>query len=134
MTVNSEYVFGKYLNSSIRHCDCMRQRPKQNVTVFFITPTYTRDTQVKDLTVLCQTLWLAGDVVWIVVEDSHNVTNAVQRILHNCPVTSVHLSVPTPNELKSNWWQILAKHRGITQRNSGTSTHRCEVHNVCILA
>lgn len=121
MVVGSEYIFGKYLNASIKNCDCMHQIPKQNVTVFFITPTYTRNTQVKDLTILCQTLWLAGNVVWIVIEDSHNMTADVQRVLHNCPVSSVHLSVPTPDELQSNWWQLLAKHRGITQRNSGMS-------------
>lgn len=87
--------------------------------MFFVTPTYARDTQMRDLTILCQTLQLAGDVVWILVEDSYDKTPAVNNLLLNCQVTSVHLNILTPEELQSNWWQMFHKHRGITQRNAG---------------
>lgn len=40
--------------------------------IFLITPTYTRPTQMADMTRLAQTLRLVPDVFWIVVEDAHN--------------------------------------------------------------
>lgn len=40
--------------------------------IFLITPTYTRPTQMPDMTRLAQTLRLVPNVFWIVVEDSHN--------------------------------------------------------------
>ncbi len=42
-----------------------------NPMIFVITPTYTRPTQMPDMTRLSQTLRLVKDLVWIVVEDSH---------------------------------------------------------------
>ena len=42
------------------------------VIIFLITPTYTRPTQMPDMTRLAQTLRLVPNVFWIVVEDSQN--------------------------------------------------------------
>jgi UDP-N-acetyl-D-mannosaminuronate dehydrogenase len=42
-----------------------------NPIIFVITPTYTRATQMPDMTRLSQTLRLVKDLFWIVVEDSH---------------------------------------------------------------
>lgn len=41
-----------------------------NVIIFLITPTYTRPTQMPDMTRLAQTLRLVPDIFWIVVEDA----------------------------------------------------------------
>lgn len=46
-------------------------KSKGNPVVFVITPTYTRATQLADLTRLAQTLMLVKDVFWIVVEDAN---------------------------------------------------------------
>lgn len=43
-----------------------------NIIIFVITPTYTRPTQMADMTRLSQTLRLVKDIFWVVVEDSHN--------------------------------------------------------------
>ncbi len=42
-----------------------------NPIIFVITPTYTRPTQMPDMTRLAQTLRLVKHLFWIVVEDSH---------------------------------------------------------------
>ena len=122
--LNDEHAVGIYLRPSVKHCDCLQGkssiRQQAQATVFFITPTYVRHTQLRDLTVLCQTLQLAGHVVWIVVEDAVEKTAGVTRLLSRCHVHSVHLSVPTPEGMKPGWWEVFPKHRGIAQRNAGT--------------
>ena len=47
---------------------------ENRVIIFVITPTYTRPTQLADMTRLAQTLQLVPDIFWIVVEDSHNMS------------------------------------------------------------
>ena len=49
--------------------------------LFIITPTYTRHEQEPDLTRLGQTLMLAGNITWIVVEDSHSLSQRLKNIL-----------------------------------------------------
>ena len=43
----------------------------KNVIIFVITPTYSRPTQMADMTRLSQTLSLVKDIIWMVIEDSH---------------------------------------------------------------
>ena len=49
--------------------------------MFVITPTYTRSEQEAELTRLGQTLMLAGNLTWIVVEDSQTVSSKLENIL-----------------------------------------------------
>ncbi|XP_068746286.1 galactosylgalactosylxylosylprotein 3-beta-glucuronosyltransferase 3-like [Montipora capricornis] len=89
-------------------------------TIFFITPTYQRLTQKADLTRLSQTLLHVPKLHWILVEDSHQKTDLVQRFLASCGVQYTHLAVRTPKELITKetdprW----LKARGVEQRNLG---------------
>ena len=75
------------------------ESPDTNVTIYFITPTYSRLTQKVDLTSLCQTLMHVPTLVWIVIEDSPKKTPMVTSLLARCNVTSVHMNVESPDDL-----------------------------------
>lgn len=64
--------------------------------IFLITPTYTRPTQMPDMTRLAQTLRLVPDVFWIVVEDAHNESKVVEDLLRRTSIPYVHLLGPRP--------------------------------------
>ena len=49
--------------------------------LFIVTPTYSRQEQEAELTRLGQTLLLAGNVTWIVVEDRQEVSQRTKNIL-----------------------------------------------------
>ena len=51
--------------------DKSRELKSKNAIIFVITPTYSRPTQMADMTRLSQTLSLVRDIFWIVSEDSH---------------------------------------------------------------
>ena len=92
-------------------------------TIFMITPTYARPTQLSDLTSLCQTVSLLKNVVWVVVEDSTAPTVLVTKLLSKCPVNSVHLLEETPakHRVQQNWYHWFRRrkpHRGVFQRNA----------------
>ena len=53
----------------------------EEVEVFIITPAFTRHEQEAELTRLGQTLMLAGNITWIVVEDSQAVSSKLKNIL-----------------------------------------------------
>ena len=65
-----------------------------------ITPTHTRWTQKADLTRLYHTLLHVDELTWIVVEDSVDKTELVNRFLAKCKVNHVHLNVRTPQDLQ----------------------------------
>ena len=56
------------------------------VTVFAVTPTYTRHTQKVDLTSLCYTIQQVPNLIWIVVEDADHKTSLVTDLLERCKV------------------------------------------------
>ncbi|XP_025108527.1 galactosylgalactosylxylosylprotein 3-beta-glucuronosyltransferase 3-like isoform X1 [Pomacea canaliculata] len=88
---------------------------------YVITPTYQRPTQEADLLRLCYTLMQAPHVWWIIVEDSDDKTELVQRIAKECKVPDItHLVART---------RLLANesHRGVTQRNTGLAWVRNNV-------
>lgn len=58
-----------------------------DVTLFAVTPTYTRYTQKVDLTSLCYTLEKVSNVIWIVVEDAVAKTSLVANLLNRCKVS-----------------------------------------------
>ena len=57
-----------------------------NVSIFAVTPTYTRYTQKVDLTSLCYTVESVSNIIWIVVEDSTRKTDLVANLLRRCRV------------------------------------------------
>lgn len=59
--------------------------------IYIITPTYTRPTQMADMTRLAQTLMLVKDIFWIVVEDAAELNSQVSDLLNRTGVPSVHL-------------------------------------------
>ncbi len=69
-------------------------------TIIMITPTYTRWTQKADLTRLCHTLMHVDDLLWIVVEDSNNKTDSIEKLLVKCKVNYVHLNIRTARDLQ----------------------------------
>ena len=117
-----EVPFRGFLPPSESVCDCSK-KSTTSTTIHVVTHTYKRVTQKVDLTILCQSLALVDNVVWIVVEDSDSRTELVSRLLSRCPVKSVHLFA----ECVHAWWSIswLGSHRrGVTQWNTGnTHTH-----------
>ena len=89
-------------------------------TIFVITPTYRRFLQKAELTRMAQTLKHVKNLHWIVVEDSHEKTNLVKRLLSHSGLKYTHLNVRTPVEMrrgrnKPRW----TKSRGVEQRNIG---------------
>ncbi|KAJ6224890.1 hypothetical protein RDWZM_003435 [Blomia tropicalis] len=99
-----------------------------DVIIFLITPTYTRPTQMPDMTRLGQTLRLVPNVFWIVVEDAHNQSKAVENLLRRTMIPYVHLLGPRPpthmdqrsgrgvsNRLKAFEW-LRANYGGTNQK------------------
>lgn len=82
-------------------------------TVYVVTPTYRRPTQMPDLVRVAQALMLATGVFWVLVEDSVRPTEAVSRLLRDCGVPHVHLLGPCPRDLR-----IRSKGRGVSARRA----------------
>lgn len=101
--------------------------------IYVITPTYSRPTQIPDLTRLSHTLLLIPRLHWILIEDSPSPTSSVSDFLHHLDhyfltgddchrydLTWTRLHVPTPAmyklRAKDPAW---AKPKGVLQRNLG---------------
>lgn len=82
-------------------------------TVYVVTPTYRRPTQIPDLVRVAQALMLATGVFWVLVEDSTRPTEAVSRLLRDCGIPHVHLLGPCPPELRTR-----VKGRGVSARRT----------------
>jgi hypothetical protein len=108
--------FDELEKMSVAFSKYMKFKRQQAPTLYLITPTYKRDTQLADLTIMKNTLWLVPNLVWIVVEDSKIKTNLVRRFLNNSKLNYVHLQVETPGNQKNKPGQT-NKPRGILQRN-----------------
>ena len=59
------------------------------VSVFAVTPTYTRHTQKVDLTSLCYIIQQVPNLIWIVIEDSTTKTTLVANLLQRCKVIPI---------------------------------------------
>lgn len=64
---------------------------EEEVEVFVITPTFPRHEQEAELTRLGQTLMLAGNLTWIVVEDSQVVSSKLRNILNKFSTLNIVL-------------------------------------------
>lgn len=75
------------LHSKVEASDSAQPVSREDdVTVFAVTPTYTRHTQKVDLTSLCYTIQQVPNLIWIVVEDSVRKTSLVADLLGRCKV------------------------------------------------
>ena len=88
-------------------------------TIYVITPTYQRQTQMVDLTRLSQTLSLANikghqsgryQIYWIVIEDHDHCTKRVRDIAERTNVLFAHVYIKTTQHTNK-------RHRGVEQRN-----------------
>ncbi|XP_012278811.1 galactosylgalactosylxylosylprotein 3-beta-glucuronosyltransferase I [Orussus abietinus] len=116
-TVLDMYNNSRNLNSSLK----MEQLDSNyKVTIYAITPTFSRPVQKAELTRLAQAFMQVFNFHWIVVEDSWKRTKLVTNFLKNSGLRYTHLAVPTPPSYKlgksdPNW----KKPRGVEQRNAG---------------
>lgn len=102
--------------------DCLLELKTDKPTIYFVTPTYFRHVQQAELTRLLHTLVLAGNIHWILVEDSDQrsqlVTELLNKSSHQFKLKSTHLYTPTPISFKTSssdpsW----LKPKGVWQRN-----------------
>ncbi|CAF0807464.1 unnamed protein product [Brachionus calyciflorus] len=83
-------------------------------TIYVITPTYNRLTQIADLTRLKNTLQLVPKVVWIIVEDSLDKTDKIINFVFDSNLKIVHLVEKTLPTVKPSG---TVGHKGVEQRN-----------------
>jgi beta-1,3-glucuronyltransferase len=86
-------------------------------TVYFITPTYPRREQVAELTRLGQTLVLAGNIHWIIAEDSSFCSPMVSDLLKRLQIPFTHLVSPQPAMYKKA--KLRYNPRGVSSRRAG---------------
>jgi len=67
--------------------------------LYIVTPTYTRPTQLPDLTRLANTLRLVPGVHWLVSEDRNSTTKAVAELLQASGLQFTQLAAARPQEL-----------------------------------
>ena len=99
---------------------CSTSMPKTTVgspTIFFITPTYPRREQVAELTRLGQTLLLAGNVHWVVAEDSETCSPLVAALLSRLGLPYTHIISPQPNIYKAGGKAEVQPKRGVQQKS-----------------
>ncbi|XP_077561719.1 galactosylgalactosylxylosylprotein 3-beta-glucuronosyltransferase S-like [Haemaphysalis longicornis] len=82
-------------------------------TVYVVTPTYRRATQIPDLLRVAQSLMLTRNVFWILVEDAVRPTKAVSRLLRESGLEHVHLLGPCPPWLRRHGFG-----RGVSARRT----------------
>lgn len=78
--------------------------------IYFVTPTYYRDTQLVDLTRLGQTLLHDATIYWILVEDAEDCTLRLRRLLDRFGLPYAHVAAKTIQGEGRN-------HRGVEARN-----------------
>ena len=90
-------------------------------TIYIITPTYRRPTQIAELTRLKNLLRNVLKLVWIVVEDSDVKSFLISDFLMQSNLPFVHLNIPTTvfNLTSGQIAYGYRKHRGSEQRNLG---------------
>ena len=67
----------------------------KDVTLYIITPTYSRYTQQADLVRMSNTLKHVRNLHWIIVEDSDIKTKLVRKVLRESGISSTQLNIRT---------------------------------------
>jgi hypothetical protein len=65
-------------------------------TIYIITPTYSRPSQLPDMTRLSQTLMHVPSIVWLVVEDATSLNPIISDLLIRSGIPHVYLNAPMP--------------------------------------
>lgn len=86
-------------------------------TIYFITPTYSRREQVAELTRLGQSLALAGNIHWVIAEDSSSCSPLVDALLKRLGLPYTHLVSPQP--LMYRLAKLRYNPRGVSSRRAG---------------
>lgn len=73
---------------------------KKKATIYLITPTFFRPTQMADLTRLAQTLMQIPTLFWIFVEDSEKISEILEKKLIEWGIRYSHLAARTPPEFR----------------------------------
>ncbi len=87
--------------------------------IYIITPTYARPQQIAELTRLQNTLRSVPKCFWIVIEDSTNKSEYIERFLNRSNLNFVHLNYRSPNITLTARQKLIRMqlHRGSAQRN-----------------
>ncbi|CAG2109648.1 unnamed protein product [Medioppia subpectinata] len=91
-----DYFLDVFQDNNVLHNSVKTETKPKDVTIFVITPTYSRPTQMADMTRLSQTLSLVKNLFWIVSEDSQTRSQQVAELLNRTAIRSVHLLGPRP--------------------------------------
>lgn len=84
--------------------------------LYVITPTYKRPEQIAELTRLSQTLKLVPQIIWLVIDDAHELSNMVDGVLKKSGIKYHYDIAPMPARYKSiNGF----KPKGVSNRNRG---------------
>ncbi len=93
-------------------------------TIYIVTPTYARPTQLAEITRLMNTLRNVPKIIWVVVEDSNVESHYLRNFLHNSGLTYILLNIKSKQiDLKTYKQHNLKPgerfrmHRGTDQRN-----------------
>ena len=95
-------------------------------TLYIVTPTFKRPTQMADMTRLRQQLWNLPKVHWIVIEDAENTTQKITDFLHFSHIPFTHLNELTPKNLSQVKINLHThfRHKGAAQRNAAVAWMR----------
>lgn len=83
-------------------------------TIYIITPTYFRETQMADLIRLRNTLLIVPKIVWIIIEDSLTKSDRIATFAMESNLDIIHLAEKT---LKLDKPSNMIAHKGTEQRN-----------------
>lgn len=118
----SEYVQNQKTPTPPTKTSKVVEKNEPAPTIFAITHTRKRLTQLLDLTSLCQSLMNVENIVWIIVENTFKKTALVSDLLTSCKVNSVHL-LSTKYSMLTNGTDILSGRyglqRGAKEKNVG---------------
>ncbi|XP_018017459.1 galactosylgalactosylxylosylprotein 3-beta-glucuronosyltransferase S [Hyalella azteca] len=78
------------------------QLPWSSPTVFVVTPTYRRPTQMADLTRLSQTLMNLDFIFWLVVEDGETTQLPVAQLLQRSGLPHRYMAAATPARYRND--------------------------------
>ncbi|CAL4063973.1 unnamed protein product [Meganyctiphanes norvegica] len=73
-------------------------------TIYVVTPTYKRMTQIADMTRLSQTLMHVSNMHWIVVEDAETTSEVVHELIERTGLPYTHLAAAKPPDTKESKW------------------------------
>ena len=110
--INASHVLATNASLDV-HSNILSSQESADRTVYVITPTYVRGTQRPDVTRFSQTLMVAHNIHWIIVEDSDKKTAFISDVVSRMPFPVTHLFTKKSKE------EAKVGTRGCSQRNAG---------------